>query len=96
MARGVEDVDLDILVVETHDRRCDRDAALALDLHEIGRGALLYLVALDGSGHMYGPAEEEQFLGKGSLSRIGVRKVLRLVISSINAMIYVILFRLQR
>ena len=73
MARGVEDVDLDILVVETHDRRCDRDAALALDLHEIGRGALLYLVALDGSCHMYGPAEEEQFLGKGSLSRIGVR-----------------------
>ena len=72
VARGVEDVDLAALVFEAHDGRGHRDASLAFDLHEVGRRALLDLVALDGSGHMDGAAEQQQFLGKGGFARVGV------------------------
>ena len=41
----VEDVDLDILVVETHHRRSHRDTSLTLDLHKVGCSTLLDFVA---------------------------------------------------
>ncbi len=73
VAGRVEDVDLHVAVLEAHDRRGHRDASLTLYLHEVRRGALLYLVALHGTRHMYCAAEEQQFLGKGRLTGIGVR-----------------------
>ena len=60
VARGVEDVDLAAGILESHDGRGDRNTALALDFHEVGGGAFLDFVALDGSGHMDGAAEQEQ------------------------------------
>ena len=72
VARSVENVDLRALVFEAHYGRGDRDSALAFDLHEVRSGALLDLVALDGPGDVDGAAEEEQFLGKGGFTRVGV------------------------
>jgi len=72
VARSVENVDLRALVFEAHHGRGDRDSALAFDLHEVRSGALLDLVALDGPGDVDGAAEEEQFLGKGGFTRVGV------------------------
>lgn len=72
VSRGVEDVDLGALVFEAHHGRGDRDAALALDLHEVRRGAFLDLVAFDRPGDVDGPAEEQQLLGEGGFTRVGV------------------------
>ena len=72
VARGVEDVDLGALVFEAHHGRGDRDAALALDLHEVRRGAFLDLVAFDRPGDVDGTAEEQQLLGEGGFTRVGV------------------------
>lgn len=72
VSRGVEDVDLASGVFESHDGRGHRNAALAFDLHEVGGGAFLDLVALDRSGHMDGAAEQEQFLREGRFSCVGV------------------------
>ena len=65
VAGGVENIDLASRVFEAHHGRGHRNASLALDLHEVGRGALLDLVALDGSGHVDRAAEEQQFLREG-------------------------------
>ena len=72
VSRRVEDVDLHPLVFKSHDGRGHRDAALPLDLHEVRRGAFLDLVALDGSGHVDGAAEEQQLLRQRGFARIGV------------------------
>ena len=72
VAGGVEDVDLGPLVLEAHDRRGDRNAALALDLHEVGGGSFLDLVAFDGARNVDRAAEEQQFFGKGRLTGIRV------------------------
>ncbi len=72
VARGVQDVDLDILIIKAHDRGSHRDATLALDLHPVGSGGLADLVRLHGTGHLDGAAVEQQFLGQCGLTRIGV------------------------
>ena len=72
VAGGVENIDLASRVFEAHHGRGHRNASLALDLHEVGRGALLDLVALDGSGHVDGAAEQQQFFRKGGFARVGV------------------------
>ena len=71
-SRGVEDIDLGALVFEAHHGRGDRDAALALDLHEVRRGAFLDLVAFDRPGDVDGTAEEQQLFGEGGFTRVGV------------------------
>ena len=73
VARRVENVDFHVAVLEAHDRSGDRNAALPLDLHEVRRGPLLYLVALDRPGDVDGSAEKQELLGKGGLARVGVR-----------------------
>ena len=72
VSRGVEDVDLGALVFEAHDGSGHGDASLALDLHEVRRGAFLDLVAFDRPGDVDGPAEEQQLLGEGGFTRVGV------------------------
>ena len=73
VARSVKDVDLVAAIVELHDRGCDRDAALLLNLHPVAGGSLAYLVALHGTCHLYLPAKEEQFLRQRGLAGIGMR-----------------------
>lgn len=48
------------------------DSALALDLHEVRRGAFLDLVAFDRPGDVDGTAEEQQLFGEGGFTRVGV------------------------
>ena len=73
VARRGEDIDFIRAIVEAHDRGGHGDAALFLNLHPVGGGGLLYLVALHGSGHMDGSAVEEQFLGQSCLAGVRVR-----------------------
>ncbi len=72
VARRVEDIDLVPVVLEAHHRRRHRDAALFLDLHEVGGGRLPDLVALHGAGGVDGAAEEEEFLGEGRFPGVGM------------------------
>ena len=59
VARGVKNVDLHVLVLETHDGGGHGDPSLALDLHEVGGGRFLDLVRLHGSCHVYGATEKQ-------------------------------------
>ena len=72
MARCIQDVDFDILIIKTHHRGSHRDTALAFDFHPVGRGGFLDLVRLYGTGHLDGTAVKQQFLGQSGLTRIGV------------------------
>ena len=72
VARGVEDVDLVAVIFEAHDRGCDGDSALFLDLHPVGGGSFLDLVALHRTGDMDRSPEKQQFLGEGGLTCVRV------------------------
>ncbi len=69
----VEDVDLISFVVKFHHRCGHRDTALFLYIHPVGCGCLLYFIALHRSGHLYLAAEEQEFLGKRSLTGVRMR-----------------------
>jgi len=72
VAWRVEQVDLEAAVLEAHDRRGHGDAALALDLHEVRRGALPDLVGLHRAGGLDRAAEEQELLGERGLARVRV------------------------
>ncbi|MNY10036.1 hypothetical protein D3C86_1429900 [compost metagenome] len=73
VARGVEQVDLEPLVRELHDARGDRDAALPLELHPVRGGVTLGPARLDRAGHVDGASVQQELLGEGGLTRVGVR-----------------------
>jgi len=73
VTRRIEQVDEVAIVFKGHDAGGHADAALPFDLHEIGSGVLLDLVALYRTGRLYGSAEEQEFLCQRRLSRIRVR-----------------------
>ena len=73
VARRVEQVDRVAGVVELHHRARDRDAALLLDLHPVGRRVARALARLDGAGHLDRAAEQQQLLGQRRLARVRVR-----------------------
>ena len=64
VARCVENIDFHPFVFESHDRRRNRDAALAFDFHEVRCRALLDFVVLDGTGDVDGSAEKQQLFGQ--------------------------------
>ena len=70
VARRVEQVDLESVVVETHDRGGDGDAALALDVHEVRGRAFPDLVRLDRAGGLDGAAEEQELFGQRGFARV--------------------------
>ena len=72
VSRGVEDIDLIVLVLKAHYGGGDGDAALLLDLHPVGGGGAADLIALDRPGDVDRPSEEEELLGEGGLTGIGV------------------------
>ena len=69
----VENVDFVAFVLETHHRCGHRNAALLLYLHPVGCGGFFDFVRLDGSGHMDGATEKQQFFGQSGFAGIGVR-----------------------
>jgi len=73
VSRCVEQIDGVILVFKLHHRAGDRNPALLLDLHPVGRGVTRALAALDGAGQLDGTAEEQQFFGQRGLAGIRVR-----------------------
>ena len=68
----IEDIDLRALILETHHRGGHRDTALALDLHKVRGGSLLDFIAFHGTRHMDCTTKQQQLLGKGRLTGIGV------------------------
>ena len=72
MTRSVQDIDLVSLVFKLHHTGGHRYSALLLYLHPVAGSCLAYLVALYGSCHLYLSSEEEEFLGKCGLTRVGV------------------------
>ena len=72
MARRIQEVDLAPSIFEAHHGGADGDAALLLDLHEIGDRVLDLLAALHGARDMDGPAEEEELFGDRRLPGVWV------------------------
>ena len=62
-----------LAVEHLHYRGCDGDAALLFDLHPVGRGVAAGLPRLDAAGDVNGAREQQQLLGQGRLTRVGVR-----------------------
>ena len=73
VARGVENVDFVVAIVEAHHRCGHRDAALLLNLHPVAGGRFLDFVRLHSSRHMNGAAKQQQLFGECGLARVGVR-----------------------
>ena len=73
VARGIEQVEDAIVVIERHDRGHDRNAALALDRHPVGaRGAAIAL-GFDLAGEIDRTAEQQQLLGQRGLAGVRMR-----------------------
>ena len=90
VARRVEQVEGEPLVLEAHHRRGDRDAALALDRHPIRAHPPPLATRLHFARQLDRPAKQQQFLGLGGLAGVGVRndrKVRRRAISSLKVLI---------
>ena len=73
VARRVEQVDRVPGVLELHHRARDRDAALLLDLHPVGRRVARALARLDGAGQLDRAAVQQQLLGQRRLAGVRVR-----------------------
>ena len=72
MAGGVEDVDAVAAMLELHDRRGDRNAALLFDLHPVGLGRALTL-ALDLARLGDRPAVKQELFRQRGLTGVRVR-----------------------
>ncbi|MNE27477.1 hypothetical protein D3C80_1208880 [compost metagenome] len=72
MAGGVEQVDHVLAVGELHHRGGDGDAALLLHFHPVGGGVAIGLARLHGTGDGNGLAHQQQLLGDGGLTGVGV------------------------
>ena len=69
---SIQQVDQHVLVLKAHDRSGHRDTALPLDLHKVAGRVLLDLIAFYGTGRLDGAAKQQEFLGQGRLTGIGV------------------------
>ena len=73
VTRGVEDVDANTVVVELQDRGGDGNAARLLDVHPVGHRMLGRALALDRAGRLNAARVQQELLGKGGLTCVGVR-----------------------
>src|SRR5258705_8059169 len=73
MARRVEQVDDAVFVGKLHHGRRHGNAALLLQAHPVGGRVARGLAALHGARHLNGAAEQQELLGQGGLTRVGVR-----------------------
>ena len=73
VAGRVEQVHAVAAILELQHGRTDRDAALALQFHPVGRGGALVLVRGDGTGQLHGAAVEQELLGQRRLARVRMR-----------------------
>ena len=73
MARGVEQVDDAVPVIELHHRAGHGNAPLLFDLHPVGSGMAAALAGLHRTRGLNGATEQQQLFGQGRLTRIRVR-----------------------
>ena len=73
MARRVQNVDAEALILELHDRRRDRDAALLFDFHPVRHRGAGILLALDRARLRDGPAVEQKFFCQCGFTGVRVR-----------------------
>ncbi|MDT4841949.1 hypothetical protein FQZ97_758270 [compost metagenome] len=72
VTRGVEQVDHAVAVFHLHHGRRHRNATLLFDLHPVGRGVARGLARLHRAGDVDGAREQQQLLGQGRFTRVGV------------------------
>ena len=72
VTRGIQDIDLIVMIVELHHAGSHGDATLFLYVHPVAGGCLAYLVTLHGTSHLNLSAEEQQFLSERCLTSIWV------------------------
>ena len=72
MARGIQNVDAEAVMLELHDGAGDGNAALLFDLHPVGGGGLGPL-ALDLAGLCDSTAVEQEFFRQCGLTGVRVR-----------------------
>ena len=70
---GVENVDTVAVVLKLHNGGGDRDTSLLLDIHPVGYRVLVRLLALYRARRLNCATVEEELLGKGGFTRVGVR-----------------------
>ncbi len=73
MARRVQNVDAEALILELHDGRGHGNAALLFDLHPVGDRRARVLFALDGARLRDRSAVEQEFFGEGGLAGVRMR-----------------------
>ena len=73
MARRIEDVDAEALILELHDGGGDGNAALLFDLHPVGGGGAGIFLTLDHACLGDGAAVEQELFGQGGFTGVGVR-----------------------
>ena len=73
VTRGVEDVDANTVVIELQNRGGDGNAARLLDVHPVGHRMLGRALALDRAGRLNAARVQQELLGKGGLTCVGVR-----------------------
>ena len=72
MAWGIEEVDDVVTVGELEDGGGDGDSALLFELHPIAGGGPLVATGGDATCELHCPAVQEELLGEGGLSCVGV------------------------
>ena len=72
VARRVEQVEGQAVMLEAHHRRADRDAALLLDLHPVRARPAAVAARLDLAGELDRAAEQQKLLGQRGLAGVGV------------------------
>ena len=73
MARRVEQRHAPPLNLELERRGCNRNAALLLELHPVGRRGLAILAAANRAGQLDRAGIQQQLLGERRLARVGMR-----------------------
>ena len=73
MARCVQNVDAEAVKLKLHCGGCDRDAALLLDVHPVGRGVLIAFARLDAARRADCAAVQQQLFGQRGFARVRVR-----------------------
>ena len=72
VARGVQQIEHQPVMLEGHDRGRDRDAALLLDLHPVRAGAPALAAGAHGTRLLDGAAQQQQLLRERRLAGVGM------------------------
>ena len=72
MPGGVKNIDAVAVVLKLHHGGGDGNTSLLFQLHPVGDGVTVALLALDASSTLDSAPVQEQLLGQGGFTRVGV------------------------